>query len=201
MTRREIFFIVSLICLGIFLLIGACLWRQSISPIKAADNYQDSQRRQSEIVQTDNNASQTSKTTSAQTNSGGAKDKTTATTSPATSPKTNPPVQSTNPATATNSAPAPSSAAQATALINNVIIPQEYQVGEFVKLGGLEMIVTKSTTRHKIIDITLTGNDTTPKIILNEKNHIIYEVPADTSVNMDISEKVVVEKSPLFNTP
>ncbi|HBC94006.1 MAG TPA: hypothetical protein DCZ10_14195 [Pelotomaculum sp.] len=191
MTRREIFFIISLVCLGIFLLIGACLWRQNISAAKAPDNYQDSRSSQSEI------ARQTTNTTGTQTNSAGAKDKTTAT----ASPKINPPVQSTNPTTEANSAPAASSAAPATALINNVIIPQEYQVGEFVKLGGLEMIVTKSTTRHKIIDITLTGNDTAPKIILNEKNHIIYEVPADTSVNMDVSEKVVVEKSPLFNTP
>jgi len=108
-----------------------------------------------------------------------------------------------NPNTAaTSSSPASSSnAASAAAAKINSLINSESKVGDIVKLGDVEMMVTKSTARHKVIEITLSGNtpQQQPKLILMEYNRILYEIPADVDVNVDITEKVVIDKSPIVN--
>jgi len=99
-----------------------------------------------------------------------------------------------NPNTAATSSSQQSSAAKINSLINS-----ESKVGDTVKLGDVEMIVTKSTARHKVIEITLTGNtpQQQPKLILMEYNRILYEIPAEVDINVDITEKIVIDKSPI----
>ncbi|WP_169726462.1 hypothetical protein [Desulfotruncus alcoholivorax] len=67
------------------------------------------------------------------------------------------------------------------------------KVGDIIKFGDVEMQVTKAPARHKIIDITLSGNsfDQPPELIRSENNRIMYEIPADVDVHMDVTEKIV----------
>lgn len=70
------------------------------------------------------------------------------------------------------------------------------KVGDIIKLGDVEMQVTKAPARHKIIDITLNGNsfDQPPELIRSENNRIMYEIPADVDVHMDLTEKIILDQ-------
>ena len=70
------------------------------------------------------------------------------------------------------------------------------KVGDIIKLGDVEMQLTKAPTRHKIIDITLSGNsfDQPPELIRSENNRIMYEIPADVDVHMDVTEKITFDQ-------
>ena len=62
------------------------------------------------------------------------------------------------------------------------------------------MVVTKATNKHKVIDITITGNKSgqPPKPILVKPNRIVYEIPANVDLNVDLTEKTIIEKSSVF---
>lgn len=185
MTRREIFFIVSLACLGVFILLGAYLLRGNPSYSKELESSQESFTKQLEELQKAEQTAKASQANSVKTQS------------------TNPVSATTNPITAVtpgnvqNTQPglAPTSAVK-----SNSFITPGCKVGDIVKLGEVEMIVTKSTARHKVIDITLKGNtpEQPPRLVLTENNRIVYEIPADVDVNVDVTEKTTIDKSPLF---
>ncbi|TEB09524.1 hypothetical protein [Pelotomaculum propionicicum] len=199
MTRREIFYCVSLACLGIFILVAAYMWGESRAQSKEIIFNKDSYSRQAE--ETANPVkSQPANSVSAATNPTVA-----ASSTPASIPATTltpavvaTPLTTENPgnAQASSANPAPTVTAK-----NNYFVATGTKVGEIVKIGDVEMIVTKSTARHKVIDITLKGNtsDQPPRLVLTENNRIVYEIPADVDVNMDVTEKTVVDKSPVFS--
>lgn len=185
MTRREIFYIVSLACLGVFILLGAYLLKENVS-------YSNEMQSSKEFYagQTEELKKEGKKPKASQAN-------------PVKAPSTNPVSIATDPTTTTATGNVqnmqPDSAPQA-ALKSNSFITPGCKVGDIVKLGDVEMIVTKSTARHKVIDITLKGNtpEQPPKLILTENNRIVYEIPADVDVNMDVTEKTTIDKSPIF---
>lgn len=182
MTRREIFLIVSLVCLGIFLLFGIYMWKETKANAKEMVFNKEIYTKQLEELQKEEQPAKTGQTGTANTHS--------STANTGVNPNT----------AATSSSPASSSnAASAAAAKINSLINSESKVGDTVKLGDVEMMVTKSTARHKVIEITLTGNtpQQQPKLILMEYNRILYEIPADVDVNVDITEKVVIDKSPI----
>lgn len=185
MTRREIFFIVSFVCLGIFLLFGIYMWKETKANVKEVEFSKEIYTEQLEELQKEEQPAKTGQTGTAKTQSSN-------TANTGVNPNT----------AATSSSPASSSnAASAAAAKINSLINSESKVGDTVKLGDVEMMVTKSTARHKVIEITLTGNtpQQQPKLILMEYNRILYEIPADVDVNVDITEKVVIDKSPIVN--
>ncbi len=186
MTRREIFFIVSLVCLGIFLLFGTYMWKETKANAKEMEFNKETYTKQLEELQKEEQAAKTGQTGTANTQPS----------SPANT--------AVNPNTAATSSGSPkvsSNAAAAAASKINSLINSESKVGDIVKLGDVEMIVTKSTARHKVIEITLTGNtpQQQPKLILMEYNRILYEIPADVDVNVDITDKIVIDKSPIVD--
>lgn len=194
MTKREMFFIISLACLGIFILIGAYLLGESRAYSKEIAVKESFAQQESETPNGSDN-SKTSQNNSVPTN---------------TANTTTNPTSSASPKTATNSTAAatPDSVKNqsssptptpATAKINYSFIPGS-KVGDIVKIGDVEMIVTKSTARHKVIDITLKGNTSNqpPRLVLTDNNRIVYEIPADVDVNMDVTGKTVVDKSPFY---
>lgn len=183
MTKREIFYIVSLACLGVFILLGAYLFKGNVSYSNELQSSKELNAGQTEELKKEEKAPKASQT------------------NPVT-PSTNPVSTATNLTTTTGNAQnmQPDSAPQA-ALKGNSFITPGCKVGDIVKLGEVEMIVTKSTAKHKVIDITLKGNtpEQPPRLVLAENNRIVYEIPADVDVNMDVTEKTTIEKSPLFN--
>jgi hypothetical protein len=184
-TRREIFFIVSVACFGIFILIGGYLWRESQLQSQDIELNKQIYARQAEELKKEEEKAKTTPS----------------------APSGN---LSTKPAQpASNTAPAPQPAATATPgppakkstavpPISNSLLTQGYKVGDVVNLGNVEMIVTKSTSKHKVIDITITGNapGQPPKLVLLENNRIVYEIPADVDINVDVTEKATIEKAP-----
>lgn len=181
MTKREIFFIVSLACLGIFILFGSYLWKENAVYSQEMEYSKGTYTKQAAEPQkkTIDSQATSSNPVSNTTNPAAAVAPTVAT------PPGNVQAQQSN--------PAPPVALQS-------FITSGSKVGDIVKLGDLEMIVTKATARHKVIDITLKGNtpEQPPRLVLAENNRIVYEIPADVDVNMDVTEKVTIEKSPLF---
>lgn len=185
MTRREIFFIVSVACFGIFILIGGYLWRES--QLQSQDielNKQIYARQAEELKKEEEKAKTTPSAPSGNLSTKPAQPESNA--APAPQP-------------AATAAPGPP-AKKSTAVppISNSLLTQGYKVGDVVKLGNVEMIVTKSTSKHKVIDITITGNapGQPPKLVLLENNRIVYEIPADVDINVDVTEKATIEKAP-----
>lgn len=185
MTRREIFFIVSVACFGIFILIGGYLWRES--QLQSQDielNKQIYARQAEELKKEEEKAKTTPSAPSGNLSTKPAQPESNA--APAPQP-------------AATAAPGPP-AKKSTAVppISNSLLTQGYKVGDVVKLGNVEMIVTKSTSKHKVIDITITGNapGQPPKLVLLENNRIVYEIPADVDINLDVTEKTTIEKAP-----
>jgi biotin carboxyl carrier protein len=188
-TRREIFYFVSLACLGIFILVAAYMWGESRAQSKIMASDQESISQQSETTKPQNNSvkaqsASTANTAAAQKTSSDQKAEST-------------PTASANTGTVQNQT---SSTAPAAVVKNNYFVGQGSKVGDIVKIGDIEMIVTKSTARYKVIDITLKGNtaEQPPRLVLADNNRIVYEIPADVDVNMDVTEKTVTSKSPLF---
>jgi len=192
------FFIISLACLGIFILIGAYLLGESRAYSKEIAVKESFTQQENETPNgSDNSKTPLNNSVKVQpTNTANTTTNPTSTTSPNTV---------TNSATAAtpdsvksqSSSTAPAAAATKT---NYSFIPGS-KVGDIVKIGDVEMIVTKSTARHKVIEITLKGNTSNqpPVLILTDNNRIVYEIPADVDVNMDVTEKTVVDKSPFYN--
>ena len=183
MTRREIFFIVSLVCLGIFILIGAYLWREN--SINSKEMELNKENYSSEVEELQKKAATTEVTQDKSTEN--------KTADPASTPKNQPT------ATTSGNTQNPQSNTAPPADNSKSFAVPECKVGDVVKLGGAEMVVTKSAVRHKIIDITIKGStsDQPPKLIRSEKNRITYEIPADVDINVDVTEKTVTDKAPL----
>lgn len=191
MTRREIFIIVSLACLGIFILVGAFLWRENIINSKGIELNKESYTKQAEELQKEEKSTKVSQANPVKTNPA----------NPVGS-KANPPaaVNQTHAATPGNVQNQQSDPAPTAEVKSNNFIASGCKVGDVMKIGDVEMIVTKSTARHKVIDITLKGNtsEQPPKLVLTGNNRIVYEIPADVDVNVDVTEKTTIDKSPLF---
>jgi len=192
------FFIISLACLGIFILIGAYLWGESRAQSQGMAFNKESYSQQADETanpvksQPANSVSTTTKPTVA------------ASSTPASNPAaTSTPAVVATPLTTANPGnvqASPSNPAPTVAAKSSYFVTPGTKVGDIVKIGDVEMIVTKSTARHKVIDITLKGNTEgqPPRLVLTDNNRIVYEIPADVDVNMDVTEKTVVDKSPLF---
>lgn len=192
MTKRDIFFIVSLACLGIFILFGAYLWRENYVYSKEMDQNKDLYTKQLEELQKEEKTAKVSQSSPSKTQ-------------PANSVGTTAnPSAAVNPPAAVNSGnvqnPSPNPASSSSVKNSTLFIAPGAKVGDIVKLGEVEMIVTKSTARYKVIDITLKGNtpEQPPRLVLTDNNRIVYEIPADVDVNVDVTEKTTIDKSPLF---
>ncbi len=187
LTKRDIFFLVSVAFLGIFILTAAYLWRENyVYSRELAASTGNYAKQTEELLREEKNAGVTSKQDNSQPGS---------TANP--SAAVNQP-SAANPGNIQNQ---PANPAQPTAVKNSSsFTAPDTKVGDIVKLGEVEMIVTKSTAKHKVIDITFKGNtrEQPPKLVLTENNRIVYEIPADVDVNVDITEKTVIDKSPLF---
>ncbi|MDF9407874.1 hypothetical protein L7E55_05790 [Pelotomaculum isophthalicicum JI] len=186
MSKKEIQLIGLLACLGFVIIIGVYLWRGASANSKEMETSKQAYAKQIEDLQ---KAGKTDKST--QANSAGAQS-TNSTQSAAN--------QTTPAATSAIPNPAPTSTPASTVKSTNSIAAGS-KVGDIVKLGDVEMVVTKSTTKYKVIDITLNGNtpDQPPKLLLTENNRIIYEIPADVDVDVNVTEKTKTDQSPLFN--
>lgn len=186
MNRKELLFIGLLACIGFIIIIGAYLWRGSSANSKEIETSKQIYAKQTEELQ---KAGKTDKST--QANSAVAQS-TNSTQSAAN--------QTTPATTSTIPNPTPTSTPTATVKSTNSIAAGS-KVGDIVKLGDVEMVVTKSATKYKVIDITLNGNtpDQSPKLLLTENNRIIYEIPADVDVDINVTEKTKIDQSPLFN--
>ncbi len=196
MTRQEIFYVVSLACLGLFILLGIYIWKGSaVTP--GETEYIASQA--------DDLADQGESKPQPQQESKGSGSDTAATTTANQATPTAPSAVSSstpkNTASTTTLSAEQSQAPKATPTANNSIIVPGCKVGDIITLGDVEMVVTKATSTHKVIDITITGNTSgqPPKLVLVDQNRIIYEIPADVDINVDVTEKAAIEKSPLFN--
>lgn len=208
MTRREIFFLVSLACLGVLILIGAYLWKENRAFSRDLDEVYTRQAEDLQKEEKDAKVSQaypgknmltkpslfaaTPKVAPAPGTVGtGSAGPTQASPAPATPGNVHSPAPAPAP-------PAPPPAPPAPAKSSYIALGAK--VGDIVKLGDVEMIVTKSTARHKVIDITLKGNDPdqAPRLILTDNNRIVYEIAADVDVNVDVTEKTTIDKSPIF---
>jgi len=179
MTRREIFLAGTLICLGIFILFGIYLWKENNADSKEVELNKQTYTRQATELQNAEKNSTVPQTNQASTQPAGS-----ATGSANTEKTPNTTSRSAQPATNSNS------------LFNTAC-----KVGDVIKFGDVEMLVTQSTVRHKVIDITLDGNNSAqpPRLVLSQNNRIVYEIPADVDVNVDVTEKIEIEKSPLLN--
>ncbi|MHB1044328.1 MAG: hypothetical protein ACYC0Q_16075 [Eubacteriales bacterium] len=196
MTRREIFFFVSLAYLGIFILIGAYLWKENRTYYRDLEGINTSQAEDLQKEETDFQVSQTysGKALATKQAPGSNASKGAAVPGAVSAGSTGTVKGAPAPAApATTPAPAPAPAKSSNTALGA-------KVGDIVKLGDVEMIVTKSTARHKVIDITLKGNNSSqpPKLVLSDNNRIVYEIPVDVDVNFDVTEKTTIDKSPIF---
>lgn len=197
MSRREIFFFVSLAYLGIFILIGAYLWKENRTYYRDFEGINTSQAEDLQKEETDFQVSQTNsgKALATKQAPGSNASKVAAVPGAVSAGSTGTVKSAPSPAApATTPAPSP---APAPAKSSNTALGAK--VGDIVQLGDVEMIVTKSTVRHKVIDITLKGNNSSqpPKLVLSDKNRIVYEIPVDVDVNFDVTEKTIIDKSPV----
>lgn len=204
MTRREIFFIVSLACSGIFILIGAYLLGESRAHLQEMAFNQESYAQQEDEKANGSNNLKTSQTNPVKVQPTNTANTTTNQTAPASPKAALTPTAAANPAASANPGNVQnplSNTASSANVNNNYFFGPGCKVGDIVKLGDVEMIVTKSTARYKVIDITLKGNTSAqpPRLVLTDNNRIVYEIPADVDVNLDVTEKSVIDKSPLFN--
>ncbi len=166
MKRRNIFFAISFVCLSIFILSCAYL-------IKEDNTYSNAQQEEEQQKEASN-------------------------TEPVPAI-----VNPVTPATKYTDSPQQTTSQLITpAEDNNAVIEDNYlvpgcKVGDIVKLGDVELLVTQATERYKVIEIAIEGNESgeQPKLILQEPDKIIYEIPADVDVNVDVSEKVHINKS------
>lgn len=181
MTRREIFIILSIACFGLFILSGAYLWRENNLNAKELELKKEIFSQKAEELQKEEKAAPTNQAAPSVSKS-------------ANSAKTDP-NQAAAAQARTQTPPATVPAAK-----TNSLSPPGCKVGDVVKMGNVEMVVVKSTSRHKVIDITLKGNTSgePPKLVFTDTNRIIYEIPSDADVNVDVTEKTTVEKSPLL---
>lgn len=184
MTTRGIFFAGSLICLGIFILLGIYIWKGSGADTTETELNKQTYTKQSQDLPKAETGVNTSKTNPVGTQSAG----------------TGKPAASTT-MTAENTSSQAANSASSSATKGNKLFSSGYKVGDLIKLGDVEVVVTKSTSRHKVIDITLEGNssDQPPKLVLSKSNRIVYEVPADVDVNIDVTEKTAIDQSPLLD--
>lgn len=197
MTRREIFYLVSLACLGLFILLGTYLWKESTVNSKEMEL-----KREYYASQADNQATPENGELQSQPDSKG--NVSSMPGSPPVNPKAN-----TLPDTATSTSPTsvapaatPSKAPNPMPISttqNNIIVPG-CKVGDKVLLGDVELVVTKTTETYKVIDITIKGNTSgqPPKPVLVDQNRIVYEIPADVEINIDLTDKTTIDKSPIF---
>ncbi|OPX84754.1 MAG: hypothetical protein A4E53_03811 [Pelotomaculum sp. PtaB.Bin104] len=192
MTKREIFLAGSLVCLGIFILLAVFVWKGSNANTKEMELNKQIYTKQAEDLQKVETETRASAANPANTQSAGS-------TNTAASTK-NPTNQSNPTATENTSSPTAKSTSSSSAKSND-LFTSGCKVGDLIKLGDVEMVVTKSTARHKVIEITLKGNtsDQQPKLVLSKSNRIVYEVPADVDVNIDVTEKTAIDQSPLFD--
>lgn len=171
MTKRNVFFIVSIACLGIFILFGAYVWQgdtvysNEVNTSNEAYAEQAKEPQENAIVLEDQPVK----------------------------------IAETLPVPATPYYTSESQEPSTPELQDKTSIPGA-KVGDIIKLGDVEMLVTKAPVRHKIIDITVEGNtsDKPPKLIRAENNQIIYEIPADVDIKMDVTEKITFDKSALY---
>lgn len=185
MIRRDIFFVASLAFFGLFLFFGVYLW--SADGASSQDSGYTIDAKQAEESQKE--------------------EKTVAVLQPSIAPDylTGPVSPVKNPQIATNleddSVLPSSTATQKTAKTNSNFIAPGSKVGDKVTIGDIEMVITKTTARHKVIDIILKGNNSNeqPKPLRVEKDQITYEIPADVDVNIDITEEITVDESPLLS--
>lgn len=199
MTRREIFFLVSLAIFSVYILIGAYLWNESCAFAKIRDGIyarqtEDLQKEEKDVIVPQDYSvkslfikpSQAAANTKAAGAYGAAGAGSAGTVQAA-------------PGSVQRSSPAPVSPVSPSPVIN-VYSAMGAKVGDLVKLGDVEMIVIKSTAKHKVIDITLKGNDTgqPPRLVLSTNDRIVYEIDADVDVNMNVTEKTTIDKSPIF---
>lgn len=198
-NRREIFYFVSLACLGIFILVVAYMWGESRAQSKIMAIDKEAFTQQVEETQNggSNPATPKNSTAKAQSTSTANTSTDTASANPKAESTTTTTVAAANQSNVQNP---PSNSTSPVVVRNSYSIDPGSKVGDIVKLGDIEMIVTKSTARHKVIDITLKGNsaDQPPRLVLTDNNRIVYEIPADVDVNVDVTEKTVTSKSPLF---
>lgn len=205
MTRQEIFYMVSLACLGLFILLGVYIWESSAAnPVEAefiagqADVTAEQWMSEPQPAQ-DLKAGGPDTAAAASVNQGtpAATGAATAPAAPSAVPGSPPP----NTASVAIPSAAQNQAPKTTPAANSSIIVPGCKVGDIITLGDVEMMVTKTTNTHKVIDITITGNTSgqLPKLVLVDQNRIVYEIPADVDINVDLTEKTVIEKSPLFN--
>jgi len=184
--RREIILIGLLVCLGIVTVFGAYLWKNNKANSKEMEANKQTYEKQAEELQKMEKTDKSTQVNPAGTQNAGS-----------TQPAANP----TAPAT-TNTVPnQPSTSTPQTAVKSTNSIAAGSKVGDVIKLGDVEMVVTKSTTKYKVIDITLKGNTSgqPPKLILTDNNRIVYEIQADVDVNVDVTEKTRIDQSPFFN--
>jgi len=189
-NNKELLFTGLLVCLGFAIIIGAYLWRGASANTKEIEASRQTYAKQTEELQ---KAGKTDK--SSQTNTSGAQNSN-------NSPNnTQPAANQANPAntsTVQNQSPISTPAATLKGISS---IATGSKVGDVIKMGDVEMVVTKATTKYKVIEITLNGNtpDQPPKLLLTENNRIVYEIPADVDVDVNVTEKTKTEQSPLFN--
>lgn len=177
-TRRDIFFVASLAFFGLIILMGIFLWRESALSSKELEFNREAYAKQLEELQKEADDAKASQ---------------------ATPGKNQPAKTPSNAEKAEIAQNQPSKPAPAAAAKGSVIVPGS-KVGDIIKMGDVEMIVTQASARHKVIEINLKGNTSiqAPKLLVSENNRIVYEIPADVDVNVNITEKISVEKSPLF---
>ena len=211
MTRQEVFYMVSLACLGLFILLGVYIWKSSAAaPVETeylagqTENLTEQGKSEPQPPQESKNSG-SDMTAPATANQGTPATPGTATTVKQATPAAPDAVPGSAPKN-TASTTAPSAAVQSqapkttpTTSNNNIVVPN-CKVGDTITLGDVEMVVTKATKTHKVIDITITGNTSgqPPKLVLVDQNRIIYEIPADVDINVDLTEKAAIEKSSLF---
>lgn len=186
MKKRNIFFAISLACLAVFVLFCAYLLKGDNVYSKETESVQNTPAKQN-VKQDVKQEEQQKKASSA--------GPVPAVTSPAT-----PAVQyMDNPQQAVNQS-IPPAEDNNTSAENNCFVPG-CEVGDIVKLGDVELLVTRATSKYKVIEITIKGNELEqkPKLVLQEPNRIIYEIPADVDINVDVTEKVQVNKSSLLD--
>jgi len=207
-TRQEIFYMVSLACLGLLILLGVYIWKSNAAyPVEtgyiAGQTNAPAEQGKSELQSAQELEGGGSDTAPASVNQGTPATSGAATAvkpatpaAPSAVPGSSPPgaTSAATPSAAQNQAPKTTPAAK-----NNVIVPG-CKVGDIITLGDVEMVVTKATNTYKVIDITITGNTSgqPPKLVLVNQNRIIYEIPADVDINVDLTEKTATEKSSLF---
>lgn len=181
---------VSLACLGLFILLGIYIWKSSAATPVKMEYYagQDAGQAGDPAGQETGEPQSRPNTKGNSTNTAETKKVNHATPAKpgavygSTSQNA---ASTTTPSTAQNQIPKTNTTAN-----GGINVPGS-KVGDIIKIGDVEMVVTKVANTHKIIDITLTGNTTgqPPKLVLVDQNRIVYEIPAGVDIKVDLKEK------------